>query len=440
MDKRTTEEDRRAFYALHQEKHTYAEIGRRHGVSRECVRYWCRRQKRGSDCVTRYGKQQGDRRRALERFGRDVRCWILRKRREWPGWGPRSILHALRKQPELVGRPLPSRASIARFLHQWAAFRRVPKRKAPPRERPRPPKQAFERWQIDFKMGIPLRDGTQVNLHTVRDPVAGACLMLRVTPAGRCGHKPWRVVLDEVQETIRQACVLFGPPAAIQTDGEGVFAGNPAEDSPAYFGLWLRGMHIEHIIIRPAHPTDNAEVERCNGTVYNYAIRGPLAPDRQTLQDRLDCALYDLLFELPSRAVDCKGKPPAEAHPELLTNPRTYRRQDELERFDQNAVDAYLATCTWRRRVSQSGQVCFGGHHIYYSVGRAYAKQHVLIRFDPQDRCLVFYTDTPMRTEPLQELARRPARGFSALELTHLAQPSRDMRQRLSRSQRNKEG
>jgi transposase InsO family protein len=438
MAKRTTEEERRAFYALHQEKYTYAEIGQQYGVSRECVRYWCRRQKQGCDCVTRSGKRPGRRRRALERFERDVRCWILCERRRYPGRGPRSILHALGKKPELAGRRRPSEASIGRFLHQWAAFRRAPRRKTVVRERPVQPKQAFECWQVDFKMGIKLGNGTQVNLHTVREPVAGACLMLRVTPAGRQGHKPWRVVLAEVQETIRQACILFGPPAAIQTDGEGVFAGNPAEDSPSYFTLWLCGLHIEHRIIRPARPTDNAEVERCNGAVYNYAIRGSLAPDLHTLQERLDCALYDLLFELPSQAIDCKGRPPAAAHPELLTNPRTYRRQEELKSFDQKAVDASLATCTWRRRVSLSGQVCFGGHHMYYSVGKAHARRHVLIRFDPKDRCLVFYADQPKRTEPLQELARHPALGFSPGELTSLAQPSPAMQQRLSRSQRKK--
>lgn len=437
MAKRTTEEERRSFYVLHQEKHTYEWIGEQYGVSWECVRYWCRRQKRGGDCVTRYGKRPGQR-RALERFGCDVQYWVLQERRRYPGRGPRSILHALGKQPELAGRRLPSRASIGRFLHQWAAFRRAPRRKTVVRERPAQLKQAFECWQLDFKMGIPLGDGTQVNLHTVCDPVTGACLMLRVTPAGRCGCKPWRVTLAEVQETIRQACILFGPPAAIQTDGEGLFAGNPAEDSPSYFTLWLRGLHIEHRIIRPARPTDNAAVERCNGTVYNYAIRGPLAPDLPTLQERLDCALYELLFELPSQAVDCKGRPPATAHPELLTNPRIYRRQDELESFDQQAVDAYLATCTWRRRVSLSGQVCFGGHDMHYSVGRAYARQHVLFRFDPEDRNLVFYADSPKRTEPLQELARRPSIGFSAAELTNLGQPSPAMRQRLCRSQRKK--
>ena len=79
-------------------------------------------------------------------------------------------------------------------------------------------------------------------------------------------------------------------------------------------------------------------------------------------------------------------------------------------------VDAYLATFTWRRKVSQTGQICIGGSHHYYTVGRASAYSEVFVRFDPADRHFVFYaTHTPE-----QELGRRPARYLKIEDITGL--------------------
>ena len=47
MSKRTTVEQRQEFYGRHQAGETYPEIGEGMGVSVECVRYWCRRQRAG---------------------------------------------------------------------------------------------------------------------------------------------------------------------------------------------------------------------------------------------------------------------------------------------------------------------------------------------------------------------------------------------------------
>jgi hypothetical protein len=85
--------------------------------------------------------------------------------------------------------------------------------------------------------------------------------------------------------------------------------------------------------------------------------------------------------------------------------------------FDLERVDNYLATFTWVRKVSKSGQITLGGRHQYYSVGRPYAGQHVIVRFDPQTRDFVFF-DTD---DPDQELGRRPARDLAVADITGLA-------------------
>ena len=85
----------------------------------------------------------------------------------------------------------------------------------------------------------------------------------------------------------------------------------------------------------------------------------------------------------------------------------------------------FLSTFIWTRKVNQTGQVCIGGQNERYSVGRDYAGQEILVRFDPADRHFVFYQPTAehddSKEEELQEIARRPARNLEVEDLTGLA-------------------
>jgi hypothetical protein len=135
------------------------------------------------------------------------------------------------------------------------------------------------------------------------------------------------------------------------------------------------------------------------------------------LQVLLDQAVFEMAYELPSRAEGCAGKPPIQAHPDLLQPRRTFCAQEELAQFDLQRVDAYLASFTWQRKVSRTGQICIGGHHHYYTVGHAYAGSTVLVRFDPADRHFVFFE----LTSPEKEVGRRPARHLSVEDLTGFA-------------------
>ena len=85
--------------------------------------------------------------------------------------------------------------------------------------------------------------------------------------------------------------------------------------------------------------------------------------------------------------------------------------------FDLKRVDAYLATFTWERKVGKTGQITLGGRHQSYSVGRTYARQQVLVRFDPTDRHFVFHDVD----DPESEIGRRPARGLDVTDRTGLA-------------------
>jgi transposase InsO family protein len=414
MSQRTTEEVREAFIVRHVGGETFAEIAHAYGVCRNCVRYWWRRFASGQGLKTRYVRgRQG----IFIRFAPEVRYVILRLRLAHPRWGPNRIRYHLQRRRSLVGKKLPSETQIGRYLHQWPRFRRKHKRLVAPAERPPVPTRVHQCWQVDFKLGIALMDGTQVNLHTVHDPVGAVCITARVTAAGKVGRKPTRVRLAELQSTLRTGFCQWGTlPEEVQTDSETIFVGNVTERFPAKFTLWLVGLGIRHRTIRPGKPTDNAEVERNHRTLNEYTLLGHQAGSLAELQTMLDQACYELAFELPSRAHGCAGQPPVLAHPELLSQPRPYQAHCELSLFDLQRIDHFLTKFTWPRKVSASGQVSLGGQHHYYSVGRRYAHQQVEVRFDDTDRHFVFY----LKDDPAHPIARRPARHLDVADLTGL--------------------
>lgn len=402
---------RQQFYRLHLRGETYEQIAERFGVSKECVRYWCRRQRDGGSIYTRYGHRRPG---LLASFDALVRYAILYLRLRHPRWGPNRIRAHLRQRPSLRYRALPSEASIGRYLHQWSCFRR--QRQKPKRavERPNRPTTVQQRWQLDFKLGIALQDHTLVNLHTVRDPVGEVCLGAFVFPAGHAGRRPKRATLEQIQAVLRACFAHWGTlPSEVQTDGEGILIGQPQDEFPSFLTLWLRGLGIQHLVTRPGRPTDNAEVERCHRTVNDYAIVGNEGCVVPHLQAILDQAVHEMAFELPSRAEGCNGNPPVAAHPELLQPRRPFRADLELSLFDLKKVDAYLATLAWKRKVGKTGQVTLGGRHRHYSVGRTHAGKQIQVQFDPADRHFVFYAG-----QPREEICRQPARGLDVSDLT----------------------
>lgn len=415
MKRQTTPKERSKFYERHQAGETYATIAQAYGVSLECVRYWCRRQRDGKGCQNQYRREPTG---LLSHFDPLVRYAILRLKLAHPRWGPKWLRIHLAKRPSVRYLKLPSETAIGRYLHQWRCFRRRRKKKPNDRPRPNQPTKVHQQWQIDFKTDIQLQDGSLVSLHTIRDPVGEACLAAVVYESQTVNQRPQRVTLPEVQATLRRCFTTWGTcPDEIQTDGEAVLVTGGDDAFPSTFTLWLVGLGIVHQVTRSRKPTDNAEVERCHRTINDYAIIGNEDKALQPLQIILDQAVSELTYELPSRAKGCHGQTPIQAHPELLHPRHPFQPEHELVLFDLHRVDAYLAKQQWTRKVGKTGQICIGGHHQYYTVGRAYAQQEILIRFDPDDRHFVFYG----LDQPDEEIGRCPARNLDLDDLTGFA-------------------
>lgn len=412
MSEHTTCKQRILFYERHSEGETYEEIARAMGVSRECVRYWCRRQRAGRGVHSQYQRKPSG---LLSRFAPQVRLVLLRLRLEHPRWGPARIRHAAFQRAALRGLRLPSLAQIGRYLHQWVRFRRKPLQRI---ERPRPkhPRRVHECWQMDFKIGIVLQNGRQVNLHTVRDPFGAACIGAVVHDAGQAGRRPRQITMEQTRYTLRRCFAFWNTlPERLQTDNQtGLVAVRQSNDFPTLFTLWLVGLGVEHVFIRSGHPTDNAEVERCHRTLTEYAIVGNQNLPQEQLQQTLDLSVHALNFELPSKAHGCHGKTPLEAHPELLAPTRTFRSEWETACFDLSLVYAYLADFSWERTVSQVGRIDLGAHR--YSIGLKYVRKRITICFEPATCEFAFYLQQ-------QFIRRRPALGLSMEDLTGFGNP-----------------
>jgi hypothetical protein len=227
------------------------------------------------------------------------------------------------------------------------------------------------------------------------------------------------VTLAEVRLVLRSCFARWGTlPDEVQTDGETVLTGRADDAFPSAFTLWLKALGVEHIIIRPGRPTDNAEVERCHRTVMDYAITGNEDAVPAQLNRILAQAVHELATELGSRAEGCQGKPPLTAHPELLQPRHPFCAEHELALCDLRRVDAYLATFTWMRRVGKDGRITLGGQHQYYIVAKEQAASSVRVTFDPADRHFVFSDPD----EPQKEIGRQPARNLELGDLTGLAE------------------
>jgi transposase InsO family protein len=410
MARQTTPEERSEYYRRNVRGETYEQIAAECNVSMECVRYWCRKQKRGQGVHSHWHiPTRGE----LSQFDDRVRQRIVELRDTHPRWGPVSIRIQLALEEAFADQVLPAPASIGRFLHSFPRYRRQTK---PKRARAIgvPLTQTHQRWQIDFKSYIRLGNGQTVQLHDVSDPFSGAHLAARVYRAASPNSR--RVPLEDVRATLRVSFSEWATlPDEIQTDGEPILAGKAGEDYPTLFRLWLVGLGVTYRVITPGKPTQNGSVERDHRTTHDYTLVGPTYADLDQLQHQLDADRRLLNEVYPSRAKGCAGQPPLQAHPELRTPRHAYHPELEREWFDLRRVDAFLATQHWERRVSKTGQITLGGQHAYYTLSRQYAGQIVQITFDPVDRTFVASLSDEFGHP--YELKRWPARGLSAEDI-----------------------
>ena len=412
-----TFQEKKQLYEAKLRGQTLTEIAEMMACSVSCARKWWRASRDlGLEGLKqkRRGRRKSGR---LSQFAGLVSDKALELKQSHQKWGPNRVLIELADDPELKQVALPSRSSLAAYYQEVCPellLSRKKKRLVP--SKPQPANGVHEIWQLDHQEGIRLDTGEVVTICNVRDPFAAAIIASQAFIVTTAKH--WRkLTLREVQAVLRQAFAEWQTlPQVVQTDNEPGLGGSPKDVFPTLLTLWLAGLGIKHQLIRPACPTDQAQVERTHRTMNGFAVHDLSQTDCLALQAALDKEKQIHNERFPSRASDCQGRPPLIVHPQLLLQPRPYLPDREYDLFNLQYVADHLATYQLERKVSVSGQVSLGG--IYYYLGSKHIGLTVHAQFDAVTHLWVF-TDL----ETGVELQRKLPKHFSTEHFTGLEKP-----------------
>jgi transposase InsO family protein len=389
--------------------------------SLSCARKWWRIGRDGGVTALRQERPAERKTGALSRFASLIAKRALYWKQTYPRRGPERILVEMAGDELLTGLKLPKCSTLAAFFKEACPEllqKRQPRPKAPPKAQ-----RVHELWQMDAKEKIVLGDGTIVTVLQVREPVA--CAFLGCFAHAVQTKKHWRkLTLREVQADLRVVFAEFGLPLSLQTDRERIYGRPATEAFPTLFTLWLEGLGIGHHFTRPGRATDQAHVERGHRTWNDWLMQPEPTPDLTTYRIQLAQARYMHNEMLPSRAGDCQGRTPYQAHPEVRIPVQPFVPEAELLLFNLSRVDRFLAQFAWQHKVTKSGQVSIG-ESVYY-VGKAHAGTQVTVRFDPIDRHFVFthpQTGKVLKRCPAKRLDVPTITGLKPEDVLQLSQP-----------------
>ena len=422
----TTIAQRREMTFLVDEGYTYTAAADQVGVSFWTARKWIRRAKSFGieNLASCYGRPATG---ALAGFDPLVRYVALRLKRQHPKWGAEYVVKKLGERTSLQAKKLPSSTTIWRF---WRSFGdRLFSKRDPPTSEISPSHIPHGVWQIDAKESMQIPGVGLVSFNQARDEFGRVTVMHRVHAEPERARELARLTSETAFQDCRIAFTQWGMPQAIQTDRDTIYVDSGHSPFPNRIVLWWVGLGIEHRLIPRRTPKRNGTVERSHRTLKERTLENQKFESAEALQKQVDADWHELNHECPSRARGCQGKPPLAAHPELLTPQRPYRPEWELDLFDLERVDAYLADFTWARSCTSAGQVCM--RKIRYTLGYAWAHQHVSVSFDPVHRQFVF---TQIRSEtrkgkcqPHLDPVRRDAKNLSLENITGLSGALKDL-------------
>jgi transposase InsO family protein len=338
----------------------------------------------------------------LSTFPDELKETILHLRKLHPGWGPNTLLAALKTDAHWRDQPLPSRARIATLLKQAGLTRRY----QPHHELVQPPRASLtnphQEWQMDAQ-GIMRVEGVgKVSLISIVDVVS------RLKAESYPSLETTNPALPDYQLTLRRAFLMYGLPETLTLDHGTVFYDNTTPSPfPTRLHLWLLALGVQVRFTRKRCPTDHAIIERTHQTMTAQALLGQTYTSHAALWAGLDERREVLNHSLGSRVLAHKA--PLEAYPQAMHSGRSYRPEWEEELLSLEKVCSYLAQGRWFRSIRSNGFFGLGGYQYY--LGKHFAQRSVAIRFDPEGMALI------CQPEGSEETLRLPAQGLTKAEL-----------------------
>jgi hypothetical protein len=380
----------------HQAGDSYHTIAHHLGLNYYTVRRWCRRyRQQGWEGLKPPGQWRQP--RPLSQFHPLVKYVLLKLKRQHPGWGLDKLGLELQRRPALQPYRLPKRSTLYTYLRRF--YPRL--REHRPSVTRRPPvtlmraADVHQHWQMDFK-------GECDFPHIGRVKALNICDEFTSAPLAGFIHSGQRgaVTMRHIQQDLRQVFSQWRLPDAIRMDRDPIWVGSSRLEFPSVLMLWLVGLGVAPLVNRAHRPTDNAQVERCNGIWVDQVARGASPCSMAALQAATDSAWQDRRDRLPSRNPACRGRPPTQALPRLHCPRRPFSLSHEQDAFQMQWVETYLTHWHWQRQVDATGQISLGGYNR--RVSTQHVGQVVAIHFDPQQR---LFTVQAVDGQPLPPFA-----------------------------------
>jgi len=310
-----------------------------------------------------------------------IETWIVRLKKDYPGWGAPKIRERLRRQYPGLQCPAISTVHAVLDRHGLVTRRKRRRYRAAGTTLSRPT-QPNDLWCADYKGEFMLANRRYCYPLTITDFASRylfTCEALSTTQE--------RYAISVFERTFKE----FGLPRAIRTDN-----GVPFSSAHALYGLsklsvwWLRlGIQLERI--KPGHPEQNGRHERMHLTLKKEATKPAVANFLQQ-QARFDAFIEEFNQERPHQALAMKT--PGEIY---TPSARPYRG---LEDLDYPFHD-------WTATVTTCGRICYKGRKI--NLSQVFAGQNVGVR-QVSDRLwlvtfmqydLGYFDDETCRLEPI---------------------------------------
>ena len=316
---------------------TVVDVARRHGVARQTVHGWLRAY--AAEGLRGLADRSSRPLSCPHQMDPGVEARIIQRRREHPGWGPRTIRTWLEREGV---EPVPGRTSIERCLvrHGLVTPQARPRKRSDYRrwERGRP----MELWQMDVVGGVRLADGGEAKIVSGIDDhsrfVVSAMVVARATA---------RPVCDALAVAMRR----HGVPEQVLTDNGKVFTARFGPGpGPVLFDRICTENGIRHLLTAPRSPTTTGKVERWHKTLRREFLDGKVFASLDDAQAQLDAWVQHYNFDRPHQSL---GGAPPWARFELAGEPPV--PTDEARPPNEDVSREPVTT----RRVSAKGTISF---------------------------------------------------------------------------------
>lgn len=365
---------------LSQQGLTDEQIAHRLGLSPFTVRKWRRRFKHlGTPGLnSSLGRSASG---VLSSFAQPVVAQLSRWRQQHPGWGPKTLQAEFGFEGVFPNEPLPSRASIARWLKATGQVQPYEKHSSLPHKDLSPTQACHEEWELDARGYERISEIGFISLIDLNDVFSRVKLLSYPCWLGHQKVEHFART-DDYQQAMRLAFSYWGLPDRLATDHDRVFYDETSKSPfPTRFHLWLVALGIELAFGRMRMPRDQAVTERSHQTWDKQVLEGSRFEQYTQLWTALEQRRTFLNQFLP--CASCGDQPPLVAYPQARIPRREYRPEWEGELLDLERVKQYLAHGHWWRKVSRGRSISIGRH--IYSLGKAFCPEEYLeLTFDPQ--------------------------------------------------------